>query len=76
MSDHSTLFVLLTDKKSSYKKIPLTPFKDKISFASSFDVSFLSKISIGPILETFLPGKNFKELGFGVFSTCTNIMVI
>ena len=30
-------------------------------------VLFLSSISYGPTSETFFPGKNFKEFGFGVF---------
>ena len=29
-----------------------------------------------PAFETFLPGKNFSESGFGVFCVCTNILYI
>ena len=51
------------------------PSKDKILFAKE-TLIFLSffKNSIGPISETFLPGKNFKEFGFGVFWVWINII--
>ena len=38
--------------------------------------NILSIISTGISLATFLPGKNFKEFGLGVFSVCTNIILI
>ena len=45
------------------------PSKDNIFFAkgTSMPLSFL-KNSSGPISDTFLPGKNFKVSGLGVFS--------
>ena len=64
---------LLTDKKSSERKIPFTPFIDKIFLISSLEVCFFSVNSTGPSNETFSPGKNFSEFGFGVFKVCTNI---
>ena len=68
--------LLFTDKKSSYKNKPLTPFIDNMFLTSSLFVSLISKISTGPVSETFFPGKNFKEFGLGVFSVCTNIRFI
>ena len=75
-SSHSILFSLLTDKKSSDRKIPVTPFIDKIFLINSLSVLFLSVISVGVSLDTVLPGKNFKEFGFGVISVCTSIISI
>ena len=36
----------------------------------------MSVNSIGPDIETFSPGKNFNEFGFGVFKVCTNILTV
>jgi hypothetical protein len=58
---------LLTDKKSSPKKMPVTPFIDRIFLSKVFFVSSLLTISKGPLFETGRPGINFNELGFGVF---------
>ena len=55
-------------KLISETNIPNTPFIDKIFLISSFEVSFLSVNSFGPDNETFFPGKNFSEFGFGVFN--------
>ena len=38
--------------------------------------NILSIISLGISLDTFFPGKNFNEFGFGVISVCTNIIYI
>ena len=55
--------------KSSPKNIIDVPFIERILFAKGTSI-FLSffKNSMGPTSETFLPGKNFKVSGFGVFS--------
>ena len=56
------------DIKSSPKKIPSTPLTERIFLIKSFLTPSFFTISYGPLLDTFLPGKNFSELGFGVIS--------
>ena len=59
---------LFTEIKSSVKKIPSTPFTESKFFINSLLILSFFVISRLPILETFFPGKNFKEFGFGVTS--------
>ena len=68
ISSHGISSYLFIDKKSFPKKIPSTPFTDKRFRTSSLFVSSFFVISKDPLLETVLPGKNFNEFGFGVFS--------
>mgnify|MGYP001338456169 CR=1 FL=1 len=49
---------------------------DNKFLTSAFWVSFLLVISYGPLLDTFFPGRNLSELGFGVTSVCMNIIYI
>ena len=68
MSSHLIASALFTEIKSSPKKIPSTPLTDSIFLTKSFWIPSFFVISQGPLFETFLPGKNFKEFGFGVTS--------
>ena len=68
MSSQEFSSYLLTEMKSLPKKIPSTPFTERIFLTSSLlTLSFLVT-SNDPALETTLPGMIFKELGFGVIS--------
>ena len=59
---------LLIDKKSSPKNTPVTPLIDKRFLTNSLSVSSFFVTSKEPLLDTLFPGKNFRELGFGVIS--------
>ena len=48
--------------------MPSTPFMESKFFTNSLLVSSFCVISNDPLFETILPGKNFKEFGFGVIS--------
>jgi hypothetical protein len=56
------------DKKSDPKNTPVTPLIDKRFLTKSLSISSFFVISKDPLFETFLPGKNFSEFGFGVVS--------
>ena len=56
--------------------MPSTPFIDNIFLISSFEVWVLSVNSTGPDNDTFSPGRNFNEFGFGVFKVYTNMTCI
>ena len=67
ISSQLMLSFLLIEIKSSPKNILSTPSIERIFLNKIFPVSFLFEYSTDPIAETFLPGMNFKEFGFGVF---------
>ena len=68
MSSQSTLSYLLIEIKLVPKKIPSTPFTERIFLTSSFLILSFLVISNDPQFDTTLPGKNLIELGFGVIS--------
>ena len=49
---------------------------DNKFLTSVFWVTSLLVISYGPLLDTFFPGRNLSELGFGVTSVWTNMNYI
>ena len=59
---------LLMDKKSAPKNTPITPLIDKRFLTNSLSVSSFLVTSNEPLLDTFFPGKNLREFGFGVTS--------
>ena len=68
ISSQITSSFLLIDKKSAPRNTPVTPLIDKRFLTNSLFVSSFFVISKEPILDTFYPGKNLRELGFGVTS--------
>ena len=68
ISSQSTFSSLFTDKKSSPKKIVLTPLIDKILRNKELSISSLLVISNDLSIDTFLPGINLSEFGLGVIS--------
>ena len=62
-------WIFIYRQKIIGEKIPDTPFIDSIFLIKSFEVCDFSLNSTGPDNETFSPGRNFSELGFGVFKS-------
>ena len=74
-SSQLKLSSLFTEIKSSDRNTPFTPSTDRIFLISSLLVLLISVISIGPIKDTFFPGMNFNEFGFGVVCVWTNMIM-
>ena len=70
------LIFIYRETKSDPKNILSTPLIDKMFFTRILLKLSFFEISKEPAFETFLPGKNFSESGFGVFCVCTNILYI